>query len=108
MLPVLINRMLVTKGFPHVTRVPSIIRKPRRENIDPIKPDTDVLCVCVDWTLSSKPLNPGALKRSFKGICCVKEPLELMRCVCVSSWEGRDSAILLGSYSTDSFSHEAQ
>lgn len=49
--------------------------------------DTNPLCVCVCVrTLSCKPLNPGALKCSFKGICSLKEPLKLMSyyvCACV-------------------------
>ena len=47
-LPILINRKLVTKGFPYVTHVRSIISKPWGENIDPIKyRHWNLLCVCV-------------------------------------------------------------
>ena len=124
-LPVLINRNLVTKGFPHATHVPSIIGKPWGKNIDPIKYwHWNLVCVCVCvWTLSSKPLNCGSLKGSFKGICSSNEPLKLMRCVyvyvcvcacvCVTlkksvcGWECRDFVILLGGCSRFSPSHEA-
>ena len=61
-----------------------------REGKTSIQLNTDIetwcvcvcVCVCV-WTLSSKPLNCGSLKGSFKGICSSNEPLKLMRCVYV-------------------------
>lgn len=62
------------------------------KNIDPIKQTLKPReCVCVRarvhvrvQTVSSKPLNPAALKSSFKDICCLKEPVELMSVrVCV-------------------------